>query len=265
MLLDIFNRLKFFISKINIILRYKKSKISHIIKWIFFGKEISNFVYEIENQEEIIEIVNVITGIKFEKLNAILKEIDPKNEDFRSFFSENYFKDFSNKIIFGRRMIWYLIVRVMKPTIVIESGVERALGSGLLIYALYMNHKEDNIENEFIGIDIKEIKKPYFNFENKKYLNYKFNTNDSIDFIKNFNRKSKIVYISDAEHNYDFELEEYTEIQLKMLEGSIIISDNNSGALSEFSRKHNKNMLIFKESPKNTWYNGATASISYFY
>ena len=78
-------------------------------------------------------------------------------------------------------------------------------------------------------------------------------------------KKKKIIYISDAEHNYDFEKREYELIINKMSNGSIIISDNNSGSLSDFSKKNNKNILYFKEDPINTWYSGATTSISYFY
>ena len=37
---------------------------------------------------------------------------------------------------------------------------------------------------------------------------YKFIFEDTLKFLRNFNDKKKIIYISDAEHNYDFELKE---------------------------------------------------------
>jgi hypothetical protein len=58
------NKLKFIISKINIVLRYKKNKLLIIIKYILFGNEISNFTYKINNLDEIIDIAHIITGKK---------------------------------------------------------------------------------------------------------------------------------------------------------------------------------------------------------
>lgn len=49
-----FNYIKFIISKINIILRYKKNNFLNILHYIFYGKEICNFTYEIKNEKYLI-------------------------------------------------------------------------------------------------------------------------------------------------------------------------------------------------------------------
>ncbi len=262
--MKIFYRIKFILIKINIYIRYKKRKVIPVLKWIFFGKEITNFTYEIENQNEIIHMVKAMTNLEYEYLKKILNETDPNNNDFKLFLSNEYYKDFKLKNIFGRRLVWYLLVRVIKPKIVIESGVANNLGSALLIYALYKNQCEGDNSNQYIGLDILKPTKTYFNFS-KKFSRYKFLQCDSLEFLKGLSEKGKTMYISDAKHEYDFELNEYKLIKEKMLDGSIIISDNNSGSISEFSKKHNKNLLYFKEAPKNTWYHGATTGVSFFY
>ena len=73
------------------------------------------------------------------------------------------------------------------------------------------------------------------------------------------------MYISDAEHNYDFEIKEYNLIKKNFKNGSIIISDNNSGSLNDFSKTNKKKTLKFQEKSKKFWYQGATTTISYFY
>ena len=73
------------------------------------------------------------------------------------------------------------------------------------------------------------------------------------------------MYISDAEHDYDFEMREYNLITKNFKKGSLIISDNNSGSLQDFSKQHNKKLLQFEEKSRNFWYKGATINISYFY
>ena len=85
--------------------------------------------------------------------------------------------------------------------------MDSGLGSTLMIYAQYKNSQEQkNLNFEFIGIDILQKKNFIFNFENQNFLKYKFVFDDSLKFLSNFNSKKKIMYISDAEHNYEFEL-----------------------------------------------------------
>ena len=259
------NNLKFIISKINVLFRYKIKKIKYALNWIFFGKDISNFVYEIENHNEIIHTCEIITNFEYDILKKILNEIDFNNEEFRNFFSNNYFKHYPKKNIFGRRLLWYLLVRVLKPEIVIESGIDKGLGSCLLIYAQYKNSLEVSKNFEFIGTDLKKKDNFFFNTENKNFNNFKFIFKDTLDFLSKFNEKKKIIYISDAEHNYNFEIKEFNLIKKNLDIGSIIISDNNSGSLSDFSISNKKNLIYFYEKPKNFWHSGGVTSVSYFY
>lgn len=258
--------IKFFFSKINVYMRYKKKRIILGLKWIFTGKEISNFTYEINNINEILHTCQIITNAEIETLDQILNEINFENKDFRDFFSDEFYKDNNNKNIFGRRMLWYILARYLKPELIIESGMDSGLGSTLMIYAQYKNSQEQKKLNfEFIGIDILQKKNFIFNFENQNFLKYKFVFDDSLKFLSNFNSKKKIMYISDAEHNYEFELKEFDLIKKNLCNNSIIISDNNSGSLSKFSIQNKKKLVYFHEKSKNFWYGGAVSSVSYFY
>jgi hypothetical protein len=153
------NQIKFIISKINVYLRYKKQSISYGIKWILFGKEISNFTYEIKNEKELLHIVQIITGIDYEVLKKILSEINFDDNQFKNFLSDDFYSNYSKKKIFGRRLLWFLLIRTLKPDLVIESGVDKKLGSAILIYGLFKNYLEGYNNSEFIGLDIENNKK----------------------------------------------------------------------------------------------------------
>ena len=209
---------------------------------------------------------NTITNIQFQKLDQVLKEINFENLEFKEFFSESFFQNYEAKNIFGRRLLWYILVRCLKPNLVIESGIDKGLGSTLLIYAQYKNMQEMNDGDfKYIGTDIIKKKNFIFNKNNSKFKKYQFIFQDTLNFLKNFNDKKKIIYISDAEHNYDFELKEFNLIKKNLADDSLIISDNNSGSLSTFSIENNKKLIYFHEKTKNFWYDGGTSSISYFY
>ena len=53
---------------------------------------------------------------------------------------------------FGRRLGWYAFIRVIKPKVVIETGVDKGLGSILLCSALLRN-KEEGFEGKYYGTD----------------------------------------------------------------------------------------------------------------
>ena len=58
--LPILRDLKFILSKANVYLRYNKNNFKSALKFIFFGKEISNFSYEISNQVEFLHCLKNI-------------------------------------------------------------------------------------------------------------------------------------------------------------------------------------------------------------
>ncbi len=256
----------FILSKFNVYLKYRnKNSFKYAYKWILFGKDISNFVYEIENTDEIIKTCNLITGIDKYKLFNILNEVDPQDENFKKIFTVEYSKNHGTKNIFGRRLAWYILARTIKPNVIIESGVDKGLGSGLLCYAQFKNTLEDKQNFKYIGIDLKKKDRFYLNLDNNLFDNFEFFFQDTIDFLRKFTSSEKILYISDAEHDYDFEMREYNLITKNFKKGSLIISDNNSGSLQDFSKQHNKKLLQFEEKSRNFWYKGATINISYFY
>lgn len=262
---NIFYELRFILSKINVYFRYKKNSIMLGIKWILFSKEISNFTYEIRNENELLHVAQNITSLDYPLLKKILDEINVEDNDFKKILTKDYFKDFSKNKIFGRRLLWYILVRTIKPDIVIESGVDKKLGSAILVQGLYKNYLENYKKNEFIGLDIENKKISYFNLQNDNYTNYKFYYQNTLDFLRKYKNKKKTIYISDAYHNYDFETQEYNLIKNNLAPGSIIVSDNNSGSLSDFSIKNKKNIIYFHEDVKNFWHKGGVTSVSYFY
>jgi hypothetical protein len=259
------NQIKFIISKINVYFRYKKKSISCGIKWILFGKEISNFTYEIKNEKELLHVVQIITGTDYEVLKKLLNEINFEDNEFKNFLSDDFYSNYSKKKIFGRRLLWFLLIRTLKPDLVIESGVDKKLGSAILIYGLFKNYLEGHENSEFIGLDIENKKTSYFNLDNKNFINYKFYYEDTLSFLSKYDKRKKILYISDAAHNYDFENQEYNLIKKNLGAGSIIISDSNTGSLSDFSIQNKKKIVFFHEKVNNFWHNGAITGISYFY
>ncbi len=57
------------------------------------------------------------------------------------------------EIRFGKRLGWQTFARIMKPKVVIETGIDNGLGSVVLCAALLKN-KEEGFEGRYYGTDI---------------------------------------------------------------------------------------------------------------
>ena len=74
----------------------------------FFDEELSNFTYKIKNKNEIIHIINVLTGTGYKEIISILDEVNINNSNMKKVFSDKYFKRYDSDI-FGRRSFGMLL------------------------------------------------------------------------------------------------------------------------------------------------------------
>ena len=112
--MNFLQKIKFVFVKINIYLRYNKN-FKEIFKWILTGKEITNFTYPIKNENELIHVANIITSQDYEIIKKIIKELDIKNNELKLFFTDHFFKEVEDPKKFGRRILWYILARLIKP------------------------------------------------------------------------------------------------------------------------------------------------------
>jgi hypothetical protein len=82
------------------------------------------------------QIINVVTNVDtsvilgyFEETN---NDIDLKNHIIEQIKKSKFKKYADLNIRFARRLGWYAFVRILKPQVIIETGVDKGLGSVLL-------------------------------------------------------------------------------------------------------------------------------------
>jgi len=93
---------------------YFNHKYPQIIKWLFTSDEDTNFTYNIteKNKLYLAYMISEITGTDTYKILE-------------------YFSEVSYQKI-GRRLGWYAFARIIKPKLIIETGVDRGLGAASL-------------------------------------------------------------------------------------------------------------------------------------
>ncbi len=161
---------------------------------------------------------------------------------------------------FGRRMGWYAFVRILKPRVVVETGVDKGLGSVLLCAAL-MRNEEEGFPGQYFGTDINPdagflLAEPYNRLGRILY-------GDSIQSLQTI--PSIDLFVNDSDHSAQYERREYETIASRLTSGGLILGDNChcNDVLADFSATRGRQFVFFREEPRDHWYPGGGIGISF--
>lgn len=248
--------------------KYFNNKYLKIFKWAIESNENTNYTYKLskKNQLELIKIFEeIFKDSTFEQIKFYLQELENDKEirsHVRDSINNSKLKEYADsKIEFSRRLGWYVCVRLLKPKVIVETGVDKGLGSVVLIRGL-MKNKEEGYGGYYYGTDI--------NPEAGYLLNGDYNKHGEIlygDSIETLNKMTNGIdlFINDSDHSAEYEYKEYLAIKNKLSKTGIILGDNSHSTdkLIKFSIENNRRYILFREEPRNHWYPGAGIGISY--
>lgn len=246
---------------------YYNKKYLQILKWGLHSKETENYTYDLTegNILYLAQTISVVTQIDSKKIIEYINEAR-NNEELKQHIRDatlkSPHKEYADlQVEFGRRLGWYAFARTLKPKIIVETGVDKGMGSVLLCSALLKN-KEEGFAGQFYGTDI--------NPESGYLLNGKYAEvgrilyGDSIKTLSQFTEKIDL-FVNDSDHSADYEYREYITIRDKISDKAVLLGDNShtSDKLAIFSDEAKRNFLFFREEPRGHWYPGAGIGISF--
>jgi predicted O-methyltransferase YrrM len=162
---------------------------------------------------------------------------------------------------FARRIGWYALVRCLKPKVVVETGVDKGLGSVVLTAALLRNGLEGH-PGRYYGTDINPkagylLKEPYA-------AAGKILIGDSIESLKKLGETIDL-FINDSDHSAGYEGREYETVERSLAPGAVVIGDNAhvTDELLRFARRTGRTFLYFQERPKDHWYPGGGIGVAF--
>jgi predicted O-methyltransferase YrrM len=246
---------------------YFNSKYGQILSWGIQSNEDTNYTYHLteSNIDYLAQLLAHILQSDHATIRGYIAELE-HNQVLRQHIqvgiAQSGLSRFADQDIrYGKRLGWYALVRAMKPKIVVETGVDKGLGSVVLAAALLKN-KAEGFPGQFYGTDI--------NPEAGYLLTGEYQTvgkilyGDSIETLSKMTEKIDF-FINDSDHSADYEYREYQTIKDKLSDNAIIIGDNAhvTDKLSRFSIENDRDFLYFQEQPKNHWYPGAGNGFSF--
>lgn len=247
--------------------RYYTPKMRQIARWIFVSREDTNFTYDL-SEDNILCLTHLVALVTGKPVHQISSYIDEARNDkaLEAFVSERtrasrWRWTSDARCRFGRRLGWYAFTRAMKPRVVVETGVDKGLGAVLLCSALIRNRGEGH-EGRYFGTDIDPeagwlLQPPYSSAGS-------ILRGDSLQMLAGLNETIDL-FIHDSDHSADYEYREYLQIEPKISDGAIILSDNAhvTSSLAQFSLEGQRKYLFFREVPSDHWYPGSGIGVSF--
>jgi hypothetical protein len=243
---------------------YFEEALARIESWAPMETEDENFYYELTplNRQHLAHLISLLSGASLPAVETVFRELD-NHQILRRHLLDGVkrlsgLKDV--RIAYGRRLGWYAMVRLLKPATIVETGVDRGVGSCVLCAAL-MRNAEEGHRGRYFGTELRAkagelFTGPYAAFGQILY-------GDSLESLAAFDRPIDL-FINDSDHSADYEYREYVAIKDKLSPAGVILGDNChvTDRLSRFSAETGRPFVFFRESPADHWYPGAGIGFS---
>jgi predicted O-methyltransferase YrrM len=248
--------------RIKIFFDYNLNNLKKSVTWLFSSREFTNFLYEITslNRSQMIGGISSVTNLPIHEVEKYFIEIE-NDQQFRIDIDKKArqtprYKELLFPIPFARRIVWYCLIRIKRPTTVVETGTEKGLGSLIIQKALDMNN-----HGKLYTLDLDKYAGSLLDLSDKEKISLIIG--DSIQSISSI--EAIDFFIHDSDHSAEHERKELESIETKLSVGAIVLSDNShvTDELYNWSKKLRRKYIFIKEVPEHHWYGGAGVGISY--
>jgi predicted O-methyltransferase YrrM len=232
--------------------------------WLVSSHEYTNFTFELttENVIEMAWFVTQVTGIGFDKSFGYITELHDDQalrEHLRRAVAESPLRRvMDSEPRYGRRAAWYALVRATHPQHVVESGVDKGLGSCVFAAALLRNAGE-GYPGRLSALDINRDAGALIGGEYASVVDLHYG--DSITILAALTSPVDL-FLHDSDHRYEHESAEYRAVASSLTEGAIVMTDHGGLALSDFAQSNGRRLLVFREVPFDHWAPGGVVGVA---
>jgi predicted O-methyltransferase YrrM len=234
-----------------------------LMRWSVTSREDTNYTYRLTQRSlsHLAHTLAVVTGTSAETARGYIREAMDDQElaahvvaHARTGLDRN---SSDARADFGKRLGWYAMVRILRPEVVIETGVDKGLGSVLLAAALLRNGA-----GRLYGTDIDPTAGRLLSGKYAAVAELLFG--DSIESLERFEGKIDL-FINDSDHSAEYEAREYRTIASKLSDRAVVLGDNAhaTDALVKWSEESGRNFVFWAEKPERHWYPGSGIGISF--
>ncbi|RAO26404.1 hypothetical protein PSN13_06432 [Micromonospora saelicesensis] len=230
-------------------------------RWLVTSREHHNYTYELTklSRHHLTWFVSVVCDIPVKQVRGYVAEIESDDvlrhhiEQATATAARRGLAD--KKVRYARRVGWYAIVRATHPAQVVETGVDKGLGTCVLASALLRNAQEGH-PGRVTSLDINP-EAGYLARVAPWAEVVDLVIGDSIASIGALDRPVDL-FLHDSDHSRAHEKREFDAVEPKLAPGAILLTDNvtSTNVLAEHAERTGRRFLAYRESPANHWYPG---------
>ena len=230
-------------------------------RWLVSSREHHNYTYDLTalNLDHLAWFVAAVCDTPVGVVRDYLAEI-AADEELRSHIVTTTAASArrglaDRRVRFGRRVGWYAILRARKPAHVVETGVDKGLGTAVLAAALLRN-AADGHPGRVTAIDINP-EAGYLVRSGRWSTVVDLVYADSVATLAGLTTPVD-VFLHDSDHSVEHERREFTTVEANLAPGALLLTDNvtSTPVLSEYAAKTGRRFLAFTERPDRHWYPG---------
>ncbi|GAA2701018.1 class I SAM-dependent methyltransferase [Micromonospora olivasterospora] len=152
-------------------------------------------------------------------------------------------------------LAWYAIVRATRPAHVVETGVDKGLGTCVVAAALLRNAAEGR-PGRVTSLDINP-EAGYLARSAPWSAVVDLVVGDSIASSAALDRPVDL-FLHDSDHNREHERREFEAAEAKLAPGALLLTDNvtHTNVLAEHAERTGRRFLAYRETPARHWYPG---------
>jgi predicted O-methyltransferase YrrM len=247
-------------------LTYLAPVASALARWVFSSREVTNFTYDLtpRNTRYLAHFLATAFGVDSARVGALFDELAASTElkaHLATYAQQQAISaECDGAARFGRRIAWYAVVRLIKPRLVVETGVDQGMGALVLCEALRRNRLE-GADGRYVGLDINPRAGSMLSgvWAGHGALRY----GDAIETIGRLDTPVDL-YVSDSDHSADYEYREYLAMAPHLSPRAPIIADNAhvTECLCRFAEETGRTFGFFREDPADHFYPGAGLGLS---
>jgi len=235
------------------------------LAYVLWDPELESHTYDVANLDELADFLAAEFGVDRARALEHLREpeSDPVfNEDWRRRMRFRF--DVKRRAQLANRLIWWGLVRSLRPQLIVECGIFNGVGSLVLLRALARN-REEGAPGRLLSID----SDPTMGWAVPSELQADWTTVEGFtsDVLESsIDGKRVDILIHDTPHTYENQMLEFSAA-LRYPAELLVLIDSSGGqtpALEELCAAHGGRYRYFRERPKDHFYPGNGSGIGIF-
>lgn len=241
--------------------RHDARVVGRSVRWLFTSREHHNYTYDLTalNRGQLAWFVAQVCGVPVADVRGWFAELDGDRE-LRSHIEATTAAAArrglaDRKARYGRRLGWYAMVRARRPAHVVETGVDKGLGTCVLAAALLRNAAEGH-PGRVTALDINP-EAGYLVAAEPWSAVVDLVIGDSVGSIQELATPVDL-FLHDSDHSVAHERAELAAVEPKLAPGALLLTDNVTvtNVLAHHAEQTGRRFLAFIERPARHWFPG---------